>query len=482
VTLPVLAYRALFNVFGLRSYVPYQSVVVVAHLATAVLLRVIMRRAGVRPWTATIVASVFVLFGPGEENIVWAFQVAFVGAIMFGLVHLILSDHDGPIDRRDWFGLLAGAASLMCSGVSLVLIAVVGLAVLVRRGWKPAVFHTVPLGALYAVWFLASEPGGIDNPYGRGVTARELTRFLWSGARGAFEAIGAFRPIAILIAAVLVVGLALSFHQHGRAGLRHTIAPIALLAGGALFLIGTGYTRWFVTPVADSQSRYLYTLAAFMLPALAVAVDTVGRRWRVATPALLALFLVGIVANVDDFGARAPFTEGFHDRQQQLVRALAHDDLAQRVPARVRPNPWFTIGWLRDTAAAGDAPAAATTPPEIARQLPLLLGVTQLSAAPPRSNCRTIPDGITLEPTQGDRFGFSFTNRPPVSANWFVQNALVVTQLSPAGQPLASTTYKSEFGALVEIELDGLELNLRPANQGQGLVLCAGPDTGWTTP
>ena len=61
-----------------------------------------MRRAGVGPWTATIVAAVFVLFGPGEENIVWAFQFTFVGAIMFGLVHLILSDHDGPVDRRDW--------------------------------------------------------------------------------------------------------------------------------------------------------------------------------------------------------------------------------------------------------------------------------------------------------------------------------------------------------------------------------------------
>ena len=81
-------YRVLFNLFGLRSYVPYQCVVVVAHLTTAILLRVVMRRAGVRPWTATIVASVFVLFGPGEENIVWAFQIGFVGAVMFGLMQL----------------------------------------------------------------------------------------------------------------------------------------------------------------------------------------------------------------------------------------------------------------------------------------------------------------------------------------------------------------------------------------------------------
>src|SRR3954462_3119394 len=35
VTLPLLAYRALWFVFGLNSYRPYQLVIVLAHLATA---------------------------------------------------------------------------------------------------------------------------------------------------------------------------------------------------------------------------------------------------------------------------------------------------------------------------------------------------------------------------------------------------------------------------------------------------------------
>ena len=143
----------------------------------------VMRRAGVASLTATIVAAAFVLFGPGEENIVWAFQFTFVGALMFGLVHLILSDHDGPIDRRDQLGLLAGVASLMCSGVSLVLVGVVGLAVVVRCGWRPAVFHTVPLGALYVDLVSATTIPALPTPYGRSANARELLRFVWSGMR-----------------------------------------------------------------------------------------------------------------------------------------------------------------------------------------------------------------------------------------------------------------------------------------------------------
>src|SRR5437763_15713528 len=53
VTLPVLLYRALWWVFGLRTYRPYQLVIILLHLGTALLIRTVMRRAGVRPWTAT---------------------------------------------------------------------------------------------------------------------------------------------------------------------------------------------------------------------------------------------------------------------------------------------------------------------------------------------------------------------------------------------------------------------------------------------
>jgi hypothetical protein len=106
-TLPILVYRALFRLVGLRSYLPYQAVLVVLHLTAAALLRVVMRRAGVGPWIATAAAALFVLFGTGAENLVYAVNMGFAGALVFGLVQLLLADHDGPIDRRDAIGLLA---------------------------------------------------------------------------------------------------------------------------------------------------------------------------------------------------------------------------------------------------------------------------------------------------------------------------------------------------------------------------------------
>src|SRR6187200_2055234 len=120
-TLPILVYRLFWVLFGVHTYVPYLALVILLHLVAAALLWALIRRTGARPWLATLLAGGFVFFGAGGENILVAFQITFVGSLVFGFTHLLLADHDGPIDRRDWLGLLAGFAGLLCSGVSIAL-------------------------------------------------------------------------------------------------------------------------------------------------------------------------------------------------------------------------------------------------------------------------------------------------------------------------------------------------------------------------
>src|SRR5690606_18645355 len=131
----------------------------------ATLLRVVMRRAGVGPWMATIVAGTFVLYGTGQANIWFAIQMSLVISLAAGVAHLLLADHDGPFDRRDALGLAAGVVGLTSSGVGPAAVAMVGLAVLIRRGWRLALVHTVPLGVLYLAWVAWQKPleqGGGD--------------------------------------------------------------------------------------------------------------------------------------------------------------------------------------------------------------------------------------------------------------------------------------------------------------------------------
>ncbi|MDQ1382145.1 MAG: hypothetical protein QOJ71_2864, partial [Actinomycetota bacterium] len=56
-TLPILVYRLLWWLFGLRTHLPYLIIAVVLHLTVAALLRAVMRQAAVGPWLATIAAS-----------------------------------------------------------------------------------------------------------------------------------------------------------------------------------------------------------------------------------------------------------------------------------------------------------------------------------------------------------------------------------------------------------------------------------------
>ena len=48
------------------------------------------------------------------------------------------------------------AAGLLCSGVAVTMVIVVGIAMLLRRGWRIALLHTAPLGAAYLLWWATS--------------------------------------------------------------------------------------------------------------------------------------------------------------------------------------------------------------------------------------------------------------------------------------------------------------------------------------
>ena len=76
-TLPILVYRLLFALFGVRHYLPYQAVVVLVHLAVCLALWFIMVRAGASAWVATALGAVFALFGAGSQTSLWAFQIGF---------------------------------------------------------------------------------------------------------------------------------------------------------------------------------------------------------------------------------------------------------------------------------------------------------------------------------------------------------------------------------------------------------------------
>jgi hypothetical protein len=401
-TLPIIVYRALWALFGLRTYLPYQILTIVTHLIVAALLLVVMRRAGANPWIATAAASLFALLGAGNESIVWAFGVTFVASLALGLVHLLLADHDGPLDRRDALGLAAGAAGLMCSGLGVTMVVVVGLSALIRRGWRIAAAHVVPLAGIYLLWW---GTGGNENfgGYGAGSIGEKIS-FVFTGIWAVFDALGQLPGIGIALAVMLVVGLFVTWSPLGRMEQRRrAAAPLALLFGVLVFLSvtaarggaavdGIGLATSFSADSAKA-SRYLHFGAALALPALAVAATGVSRRWRKLTPLAIVLLLVGIPGNINDFVDDPLRDARFHRAYRRNVLLLPRLDVADDLPRELRPDivlaPWVTLGWMRDSVADGKFPAIGSVAPVTAADATLNLAL-RARLQPGELQCRRL--------------------------------------------------------------------------------------------
>ena len=409
-TLPILAYRLIWALVGIRSYTWYLTLVVLAHLAVAALLRAVMRRAGVSPWSSTFAAAIFVLFGSGAENVLIAFQVTFVGAMVFGLSQLLLADHDGPLDRRDWLGLLAGLCGLLCSGVALTMTVVVGLAVLLRRGWRVAMFHTVPLASIYLIWAV-SAPKGQSAAIYKTTSPVEVAKFVGIGVSAAFGRLGQLPGLGVVVGALLVVGLVLTFAPrehatlHGRAA-----APVALLAGAAVFLVvtalfraGQGGALVFFRglgkngPDRARLSRYVYIVAALALPAIALAAQAIIHRWRQAIIVVVALAAISVVGNIEQF-VKYSRSSAAVQRSRIFILEAPRLPLAAAMPRSLEVANDLTMGWLIDNLRAGRIPdPGPRTPDEIATEtLKLSLKrADNLSRVTLTTRCRPL-DGPTV--------------------------------------------------------------------------------------
>ncbi len=383
-TAPIIGYQALFAAFGITTYTPYLFVVICMHLGLATLIRTVMRRADVRPWVATACAATFVLFGPGEQNILSPVQISMVGTMLCGFAHLILSDHDGRVRRRDFAALAFGALSLTTSAIAPVLVVTVGACALLRRRWLAAAFHTVPLGLIYGVWYLAFRADMGSAAFGR---PQPAVIFAWirSGVTGVFEALGRGPVLGAMLGLVMVIGLVFAWRGPST-GKHHLAAPTALLVGPIVLMGLLPFSaRVFFGPEIARSSRYLSMAAAMTLPALAVAIDAIGRRTRdLGLAVAYAPLAVGLVVNATAFNVNG-FTGVFFENQRQLVWAYATNPLAPSVPRTYIPNKrlfWLDrvdIGFLLDAKASDRLAVVSNLPASVVDEATVNLLIDQQS-------------------------------------------------------------------------------------------------------
>jgi len=286
VMLPRLIYAALLSTFGLRTYVPYMLVLMALHATAAVLLfELVRRRAG--DLVGMACAAVLLVLGAGWENLLWAFQIAFVGTVACGL-GMLLALEGAPTSRRIAVAVVLLAASLMFSGIGLFFGVVAAVRLWLDPPRRRDLLWFAPVGIAVAVWYLAFGHSGAPTvPAPSPGNLFLLPAYaVWGLAAGAAGIIGVtgFPALAVLLLAAGAIGFA---------WWRRRPDPLALGVATCLltFYVVTGLSRAQLGFDQAGSGRYVYVGAVLWLILLADAARRLpwSGTWRPALAALVFL-------------------------------------------------------------------------------------------------------------------------------------------------------------------------------------------------
>lgn len=297
-TVPIVVFRGLFAVFGLKRYAPYLVPVMVLQVVLAHVLWRLMRQMAISSWIATAMSAVFLVAGGMAEVLLLSMQMGFVGAVLLGVVTTMLANHVEPDRRRDLLAIVVAIVSLAFSGLSVTLIASAALVAWFRRGWRAATVLAAPSAAVYLLWLVVF---GRDDLAGDDFGASDVVdvpNFVWSGLKTTIELATPLRAASALLVIALFVWLA---SQARRA--RTDAAPAFAMAIGAVllyFVIASQRIAIFER-TGTIPPRYAYVSWALLLPALALALHVLGRRTlvrRVLAVVVGALLMVNALVDL----------------------------------------------------------------------------------------------------------------------------------------------------------------------------------------
>jgi hypothetical protein len=286
--IPKLIYAVLLHTVGLRTYVPYMAVLLALHATTVVVLfELVRRRAGD---AVGIAAALFLLvLGEGWENLLWAFQIGFVGSVACGLGALLVMD---ARPDRMWLAMVLLFASLMFSGIGLFFWGAAAVWLALTPARRRQLVWLAPIAVVFTAWYIAyghtGGPGTPAQPQSFAEWLAALPLYVVWGLGASLAGLigeGGVLGLVLLLPALAVIGLTWRHH-------RPDAFALGVVAAMVAFYLVLGFNRAQFGVQQSGAGRYVYEGAIFWLLLLADAARNLPWRgtWR---PALVACaFLV----------------------------------------------------------------------------------------------------------------------------------------------------------------------------------------------
>ena len=324
-TWPILTFHALRSIFGIGSYLPYLIVLWLSHLGIVLLARAWMRRLGVSEWTTTLMTAVLFVFGAGWENLLFAVQIVYNFSLLAFLAQMLLVDHEGPVDRRDWAGAGISLIGVSSSGFGPFFGFGVGLLLAVRRRWIAAAVAVVPQALAWSWWWLAwgADPAGDAGDAGVRFVISFVQFGVWS-TFGSLVGTGILGWSAFLLCVAMIVWPGTDTARR---------APmIAFLATALVMFAGIGLRREVFGSTAAGWPRYQYMAAMMVAPVLAVGLDQARRfaSWARWIPRII--LVVAVARNTAWMETGGDYWSGLADEDRRTFSLVAGSDAGSTVP------------------------------------------------------------------------------------------------------------------------------------------------------
>jgi hypothetical protein len=374
--IPVLVFKLLFVTVGIDSYWPYRLAVILVHLVCVCLVFVLARRR-VGDVFALAAAALILFLGSAWQDLLWPFQIGYLGSVAAGLAMLL------ALERRDTTGralaCLLLALSIASSSLGLPFACVAVIEILLRAPgrwdsldrWRHIWVAVAPL-ALYGLWFVF-----YGNPNATPGTAHGFGLFRENGpvipsyvadmAASAFAGLVGLtidwgRPLALL---ALCFGI-------WYAGKRPVGARMVSLVLGLAALWGlTALLRAQLNAAGDS--RYVYPGAVLIVLLGAELVHGARASLRGSAVAFVAV----LFAAVANYGPLKAGSLHFQDWSSYVRAELGALEVAgPTAPPGLAPDPMRApditadryFAAVRQLGSPADTPAEVRQRPEAQRE------------------------------------------------------------------------------------------------------------------
>ena len=386
-----------------------------------------MLRYDVEPWTATALVGTFLVLGVGSGDLLWAFQIGFVGSLAFGLLAIEEIELDRP-----WFSTVWSVCALMCSGIGVPMVAGCGLVALTRRNLKATLIAVIVPAVVFLTWWETIGHTGTATT----LAFRDLPSYVWAGLTAS---VAGYFDLPHVVGAVLVVVLILAALWR-----RNVPAALAVTTVALYLFVGTG--RSILGANQAAISRYSYLAVALLLP-LAGQLMTGLARLRVLRPMVLTGLVVLIGVNGNMLQGHANIEAKLVSTPHRLIDAAAY--LVSRgarfsgvaLPTRSQTfgvASTLTLAQLADWVRRGQYPVPAYVSPTALR---IERAVLSVYTSPTRANAGAVTFAEAHAPTC-----LSLPARTPVLVNLATPGSLHVD----ASNPMDFSSYDPIF---VDVEL-----------------------------